>query len=51
MLHDIDEWEFCASDFSSVDGKYIHFKEKELNATFLCPKCVPVGGECSSLLS
>nr|GMC89082.1 uncharacterized protein LOC109153645 isoform X1 [Ipomoea batatas] len=43
MLHDIDEWEFCASDFSSVDGKYIHFKEKELNATFLCPECIPVG--------
>ncbi|XP_019157067.1 PREDICTED: uncharacterized protein LOC109153645 isoform X2 [Ipomoea nil] len=44
MLHGIfDEWEFCASGFSSVDGKYIHFKEKEFNATFLCPECVPVG--------
>ncbi|CAH9113804.1 unnamed protein product [Cuscuta epithymum] len=40
--HDVfDEWEFCASDFSSTDGKYIHFKEKELNATFLCPECIP----------
>ncbi|RAL48834.1 hypothetical protein DM860_001154 [Cuscuta australis] len=39
-----DEWEFCASDFSSTDGKYIHFKDKELNATFLCPECAhPVG--------
>lgn len=35
-----DEWEFCSSDF--VNGKYIHFKEKEFNATFLCPECGPV---------
>ncbi|CAN4116869.1 unnamed protein product [Withania somnifera] len=39
-----DEWEFCASDFSRPDGKYIHFKEKEFNATFLCPDCVPLEG-------
>ncbi|KAH0638253.1 hypothetical protein KY290_036069 [Solanum tuberosum] len=39
-----DEWEFCASDFTSPDGKYIHFKEKEFNATFLCPDCVPLEG-------
>lgn len=32
-----DEWELCPSDF--VDGKYLHFKEKEFNATFLCPEC------------
>ncbi|GLT79278.1 hypothetical protein SLA2020_507710 [Shorea laevis] len=32
-----DEWEFCSSDFK--DGKYIRVKEKEFNATFLCPQC------------
>lgn len=32
-----DEWEFCSSDFS--DGKYVRFKGKEFNATFICPKC------------
>ncbi|KAK6942882.1 hypothetical protein RJ641_028259, partial [Dillenia turbinata] len=37
-----DEWEFCPSDFSSPDGRYTHFKDKELNATFLCAQCVPV---------
>lgn len=36
-----EEWEFCPSDFSGPDGKYIQFKDKEFNATFLCPKCVP----------
>lgn len=47
-----DEWEFCASEFTSADGKYTHFKEKEFNATFLCLECVPlVGGECFSSLS
>ncbi|KAL0333321.1 UNVERIFIED_CONTAM: hypothetical protein Sangu_1488300 [Sesamum angustifolium] len=35
-----DEWEFCASDFTRSDGKYVHLKEKEVNATFLCPECV-----------
>ncbi|KAL3531870.1 hypothetical protein ACH5RR_005391 [Cinchona calisaya] len=35
-----DEWEFCASDFSSSNGKYTRVKEKEFNATFLCPECV-----------
>ncbi|XWS55744.1 hypothetical protein CRYUN_Cryun09bG0026800 [Craigia yunnanensis] len=34
-----DEWEFCASDFKAPDGKYILFKEKELNVTFHCPEC------------
>lgn len=33
-----DEWEFCPSDFTS-DGKYIRFKDKEVNATFSCPQC------------
>ncbi|KAK4349067.1 hypothetical protein RND71_031822 [Anisodus tanguticus] len=42
-----DEWEFCASDFTNPDGKYIHFKEKEFNATFLCPDCVPLEGVVS----
>lgn len=36
-----EEWEFCPSDFTDPDGKYIRFKDKEFNATFLCPKCVP----------
>ncbi|EXB23435.1 hypothetical protein L484_005725 [Morus notabilis] len=35
-----DEWEFCPSDFTS-DGKYIRFKDNEVNATFSCPKCTP----------
>lgn len=35
-----DEWEFCPSDFTAPDGKYIHFKDKEVNATFSCPECV-----------
>lgn len=35
-----DEWELCASDFTRPDGKYVHFKDKEFNATFLCPECV-----------
>ncbi|XP_078446948.1 valine-tRNA ligase [Wolffia australiana] len=35
-----DEWELCSSDF--VDGKYIHFKENEFNATFSCPECRPL---------
>ncbi|KAL5546263.1 hypothetical protein UlMin_005950 [Ulmus minor] len=33
-----DEWEFCSSEFTA-DGKYIRFKNKELNATFSCPEC------------
>ncbi|KAA8516492.1 hypothetical protein F0562_017002 [Nyssa sinensis] len=32
-----DEWEFCASDFTAPDGKYTRIKDKEFNATFLCP--------------
>lgn len=38
-----DEWEFCASDFTKPNSKYTHFKDKELNATFLCPECTPHG--------
>ncbi|KHG03498.1 valine--trna ligase [Gossypium arboreum] len=39
-----DEWEFCASDFKA-NGKYILFKEKELNVTFTCEECasLPAG--------
>lgn len=36
------EWEFCASDFSSSNGKYTRFEEKEFRATFLCPECASV---------
>ncbi|KAK9169139.1 hypothetical protein Syun_001279 [Stephania yunnanensis] len=39
-----DEWEFCPSDFAAPDGKYVRFKEKELNATFLCSQCMQLGG-------
>ncbi|TKY62212.1 hypothetical protein E2542_SST12068 [Spatholobus suberectus] len=35
-----DEWELCPSDFTAPDGRYIHFKEKEFNASFLCPECL-----------
>ncbi|XP_022000123.1 uncharacterized protein LOC110897699 [Helianthus annuus] len=38
-----DEWEFCPSDFKSDDGRYIRTKDKEFNATFLCPECVKKG--------
>lgn len=44
-----DEWELCPSDFAAPYGKYIRFKEKEFNATFLCPECLSFsasGGEC-----
>ncbi|OAY74268.1 hypothetical protein ACMD2_01494 [Ananas comosus] len=37
-----DEWELCADDF--VDGKYIHFKDNEFNATFICPGCTASTG-------
>jgi hypothetical protein len=38
-----DEWEMCSDDF--VEGKYIHFKEKEFNATFICSDCGGGSGE------
>ncbi|KAI3924032.1 hypothetical protein MKW92_004255 [Papaver armeniacum] len=38
-----DEWEFCPSDFTAPNGEYIRFKDKEFNATFYCPECVPLG--------
>ncbi|CAJ1895923.1 unnamed protein product [Sphenostylis stenocarpa] len=46
ILYDdvFDEWELCPSDFTAPAGRYIHFKEKEFNATFLCPGCLPISG-------
>ncbi|KAJ0690981.1 hypothetical protein HanOQP8_Chr11g0423981 [Helianthus annuus] len=38
-----DEWEFCPDDFNSDDGRYIHTKDEELNATFVCKECVKKG--------
>ncbi|KAM7464114.1 hypothetical protein LguiA_032235 [Lonicera macranthoides] len=38
-----NEWEFCPSDFTDPHGKYSRYVEKEFNATFLCPECVPPG--------
>ncbi|XP_010259975.1 PREDICTED: uncharacterized protein LOC104599227 [Nelumbo nucifera] len=35
-----DEWELCPSDFMAPDGNYVHSKDKEFNATFLCSQCV-----------
>ncbi|XP_060668953.1 uncharacterized protein LOC132800063 [Ziziphus jujuba] len=35
-----DEWEFCPSDFNGSKGIYTLFKDKELNANFLCPECI-----------
>ncbi|XP_022767457.1 uncharacterized protein LOC111311897 isoform X1 [Durio zibethinus] len=43
-----DEWEFCASDFKASDGKYILFKEKELNVTFRCPECTTLPAVASN---
>ncbi|XP_068644620.1 uncharacterized protein [Aristolochia californica] len=36
-----DEWELCPDEFAGPDGKYVHFRAKEFNATFSCPECVP----------
>lgn len=43
-----DEWEFCPSDFTAPHGEYVRFKEKEFNATFLCPDCLSFGASSSS---
>ncbi|KAL2345006.1 hypothetical protein Fmac_006291 [Flemingia macrophylla] len=50
---EFDEWELCPSDFTAPDGRYIHFKEKEFNASFLCPECVSfyAGGEFLATLA
>ncbi|XP_061366658.1 uncharacterized protein LOC133309831 isoform X3 [Gastrolobium bilobum] len=39
-----DEWELCPSDFTAPDGVYVRFKEKEFNASFLCPECLSFSG-------
>ncbi|KAM3229317.1 hypothetical protein ACQJBY_060287 [Aegilops geniculata] len=41
-----DEWELCSSDFK--DGKYTHFKERQFNATFLCPNCTVSAGDAAA---
>ncbi|KAK7284248.1 hypothetical protein RJT34_18990 [Clitoria ternatea] len=43
-----DEWELCPSDFTGHDGRYVRAKEKEFNATFLCPDCLSFTGESIS---
>uniref|UniRef100_A0A2P2J5P0 DUF7953 domain-containing protein n=1 Tax=Rhizophora mucronata TaxID=61149 RepID=A0A2P2J5P0_RHIMU len=44
-----DEWEFCPSGFKGSDEKYRRIKEKEFDATFLCPQCASlVAGEGSN---
>lgn len=50
---EFDEWELCPSDFSAPDGNYVHFKEKEFNATFLCPECLLFSnnGQCLATFS
>ncbi|CAN4118330.1 unnamed protein product [Withania somnifera] len=35
-----DEWDLCASGFTSRHGKCSHHLKKEFKATFLCPDCV-----------
>ncbi|KAL2652672.1 hypothetical protein R1flu_020800 [Riccia fluitans] len=35
------EWELCPKAFSSLDGRYELFQEKEFNATFICSDCIP----------
>ncbi|KAB1994629.1 hypothetical protein ES319_D13G111500v1 [Gossypium barbadense] len=38
------EWEFCATDFEAPAGKYILFKENQLNVTFHCQECPSLPG-------
>ncbi|KAK8651204.1 hypothetical protein V6N13_140816 [Hibiscus sabdariffa] len=42
--HVYEEWELCPSDFKAPSGKYVFFKEKQLNATFHCPECATLPG-------
>lgn len=37
-----DEWELCPGDF--VDGKYVRFKDREVNATLICLECSDSNG-------
>ncbi|KAE9590954.1 hypothetical protein Lal_00023316 [Lupinus albus] len=46
--YEFDEWEFCPSDFTAPDGKYIRVKENEFNATFMCPECLSFAGGSTS---
>ncbi|XP_014496383.1 uncharacterized protein LOC106758014 [Vigna radiata var. radiata] len=52
ILYDdvFDEWELCPSDFTAPDGRYIHFKENEFNASFLCSDCLNITGVSVSAL-
>ncbi|KAJ1698961.1 hypothetical protein LUZ63_007473 [Rhynchospora breviuscula] len=43
-----DEWEMCSDDF--VEGKSIHFKEMEFNATFICSDCGGGSGSQNSTI-
>ncbi|KAL4189500.1 hypothetical protein AMTRI_Chr08g207430 [Amborella trichopoda] len=43
-----DEWELCPDEFKGPEGRDIHFKDKEFNATFLCPECIPLESGDSS---
>ncbi|CAL0310439.1 unnamed protein product [Lupinus luteus] len=43
-----DEWEFCPSDFTATDGKYVRVKEKQFNATFMCSECLSLAGGSTS---
>ncbi|VVB12981.1 unnamed protein product [Arabis nemorensis] len=38
---EFDEWEVCPTDFSASQI-YMHFKENEINATFVCHGCAKV---------
>ncbi|XP_020571667.1 uncharacterized protein LOC110018644 isoform X2 [Phalaenopsis equestris] len=33
-----DEWELCPDEF--LEGNYVHYKQKEFNATFACTECM-----------
>lgn len=44
---EFDEWEFCPTNFTILDGSYNKVKDKELIATFLCPTCVSLGTDSS----
>ncbi|EPS58760.1 hypothetical protein M569_16053 [Genlisea aurea] len=39
LEEEYDEWELCPSDFTGSDGRYVHSKDKEFTATFLCSEC------------
>lgn len=35
-----DEWELCPDEF--INGEYVHIKDMEFIATFICNECKPV---------